>query len=354
MLARKTIALLLLCLTSAAVFAAPTLNPNHPDRYVVVKGDTLWDIAGKFLQNPWRWPDVWHVNPQVKNPHLIYPGDELTLTYDANGNPVISRTKRGRPTVKLSPGVRASKIDRAIPTIPLDAIQQFLSKPLVATKEEIDSSAYVVQTAGEHVVSGAGDRIYVRGIKEEGKSKFNIFRPGGVYVKHHPEADFEGEPEILGYEALYVGDATIAEFGDPSTMLITSTERETLKGDRLLPLGDDDVEENFMPHAPKGKVEASIISVVDGVLQIGQHQIVVIDAGTRENINVGTVLAAYRRGETVFDTVTPDRSDTVKLPDERAGTLMVFRSFEKVSFALVMEATLSMRVWDAVRNPPEL
>jgi len=352
MLARKLLALLLLCFMGAAVMAAPTLNPSHPDRYTVVEGDTLWDIAGHFLQNPWRWPDVWHVNPQVKNPHLIYPGDELELTYDADGKPIIKRVKRGRPTVKLSPGIRSERLDRAIPTIPLDAIQQFLSKPLVVSEEELAGSAYVVQTADEHVVSGAGDRLYVRGIKEEGKSKFSIFRPGGQYIRYSTlDSD---EPEVLGFEALYVGEGTIAEFGDPSTILITSTERESIAGDRLLPLAEDDIDEHFMPHAPRTDIEAAIISVVDGVLKIGQHQIVVLDNGTDDKVDVGTVLAVYRRGETVFDNITEERGDTVKLPDERAGTVMVFRAFEKVSFALVMEATRPMELWDAVRNPPEL
>jgi len=353
MLARKILVLLLLCFTTISFAASPTLNPSHPDRYTVVKGDTLWDIAGRFLKNPWRWPDVWHVNPQVKNPHLIYPGDELTLTYDVNGNPIITRTKRGRPTVKLSPGLRKERLDRAIPTIPLDAIQQFLSKPLVVGETELEQAPYVVQPADEHVVAGAGDRLYVRGIKEEGKANYSIFRPGIKYLKYSNKETDE-EPEILGYEALYVGEGTIAQFGDPSTVLITSTQRESQTGDRLLPLAEDDINEHFMPHAPRADIDAAIISVVDGVVQIGQHQLVVIDAGSREKLDIGTVLAVYQRGHTVRDNVSPEPNDTVKLPDERAGTVMVFRVFEKVSFGLVMDASRAIHVFDAVRNPPEL
>jgi len=352
MLARKILVLLLLTFANFA-FAAPTLNPDHPDRYTVVKGDTLWDIAGRFLKSPWRWPDVWHVNPQVKNPHLIYPGDELVLTYDANGNPVISIGKRARPNVKLSPGLRKTRLDRAIPTIPLDAIQQFLSKPLAVGEQELEKAPYVVQVAEEHVVAGAGDRLYVRNLKEEGKAKYSIFRPGIKYIKHHTKKTDE-DPEVLGYEAVYVGETTVAQFGDPATLLLTSTEREAHAGDRLLPLDEDDISEHFMPHAPRTDVDASIISVVDGVVQIGQNQLVVVDAGSREKIDVGTVLAVYTRGETVLDNISPERGDTVKLPDERAGTLMIFRVFEKVSFALVMDATRPLHVFDAVRNPPEL
>lgn len=351
MLARKILVLLLLAFASST-FAAPTLNPDHPDRYTVVKGDTLWDIAGRFLKSPWRWPDVWHVNPQVKNPHLIYPGDELVLSYDVNGNPIIGLAKRGRPNIKLSPSLRRSRIDRAIPTIPLDAIQQFLSKPLAVGEDELARAPYVVQPADEHVLSGAGDRLYVRNLKEEGKAKYSVFRPGIKYVKH---AIKDGEePEVLGYEAIYVGETTVAKFGEIATLLITSSEREALKGDRLLPLSDNDINENFLPHAPRAEVDAAIISVIDGVVQIGQNQLVVIDAGSREKIDVGTVLGVYTRGKVVTDDVSAERGDTVRLPDERAGTLMVFRVFEKVSFALVMDATSPLHLYDAVRNPPEL
>jgi hypothetical protein len=331
------------------VAAPPVLNSSHPDTYVVVKGDTLWDISARFLRDPWRWPDVWQANPQVKNPHLIYPGDVISLTYDANGKPVLS-IKRGRPTVKLSPGVRATKLERAIPTIPLDAIRQFLSRPLVISQKELDEAAYVVATADEHVVAGAGDRLYVRGIKGDKQAKFSIFQPGKPY--RNPGAE---EDDILGIEAIYVGEGTALAFGDPTTLLLTSTEREARRGDRVMPFDENEIDEHFMPHAPHAKIDGSIIGVVDGVSQIGQHQIVVLNKGKQDQVDVGTVLAVYRRGETISDLVTEDvRDDTVTLPDEKAGHVMVFRSFDRVSFALVMEATRAMHVFDAVRNPPEL
>ena len=349
MLARKFFTFILLCLASAVLVAAPpTLNSSHPNTYVVVKGDTLWDISARFLQSPWRWPDVWHANPQVKNPHLIYPGDIISLTYDANGKPVLS-VKRGRPTVKLSPGVRASRLDRAIPTIPLDAIRQFLSRPLVLTQKEIDEAAYIVETAGEHVVAGAGDHVYARGIKDNKQTKFSIFQPGKPY--RNPGAE---KNDILGIEAIYVGEGTVQAFGDPATLLLTSTEREARRGDRVMPFDPNEIDEHFLPHVPSAKIDGSIINVVDGVSQIGQHQIVVLNKGTQDKVDVGTVLSVFRRGETISDLVTEeDRSDTVTLPDESAGTVMVFRSFDRVSFALVMEATRAMHVLDAVRNPPE-
>jgi len=353
MSARKLLATILLCLASACLVAAPTLNPSHPDRYVVVEGDTLWDIAGKFLRDPWRWPDVWHVNPQVKNPHLIYPGDVLSLTYDENGNPIIV-SKRGRPTVKLSPNIRSSRLDRAIPTIPLNVIRPFLSRPMAVSENELADAAYVVRSAGEHVVAGAGDKVYVRGIKQKNKSKFSLFRLGGPYKS--PDAGEDGE--ILGYEAIFVGEGTAEAFGDKeneaSTLLLTSTEREARTGDRVLPLGDDQFNENFLPHAAPADLNGSIISVIDGVSQIGQHQIVVIDKGARENIDVGTVMTVYRRGEIIQDSISGKTDDPVVLPDERAGTVLIFRASEKVSFGLVMEATRAMNLFDAVRRPPEL
>jgi len=348
MLARKFFTFTLLCLASAMLVAAPpVLNSSHPDTYVVEKGDTLWDISARFLQSPWRWPDVWHANPQVKNPHLIYPGDIISLTYDANGKPVLS-VKRGRPNVKLSPGVRASRIDRAIPTIPLDAIRQFLSRPLVLTQKEIDEAAYVVATADEHVVAGAGDRLYARGIKDNKQTKFSIFQPGKPYRNPGAEKD-----DILGIEAIYVGEATAQAFGDPTTLLLTSTQREARSGDRVMPYDENEIDEHFMPHTPDSKIDGAIIAVVDGVSQIGQHQIVVLNKGTQDKIDVGTVLSVFRRGDTISDLVTEDiRDDKVTLPDEIAGTVMVFRVFERVSFALVMEATRAMHLHDAVRNPP--
>ena len=185
---------------------------GHPDRYVVVKGDTLWDISERFLDNPWLWPEVWHVNPQIENPHLIYPGDIITLVY-IDGKPQL-RIQRGKGTFKLSPQARVERLDKAIPTIPVDAIQQFLSQPLVADQSTLMDAAYVVSSADEHLIVGMGDRIYVRGIAEEDGNRHHIFRPGGPYVD--PETK-----EILGYEAMYLGDGTVDKFGDPSTLTLT-------------------------------------------------------------------------------------------------------------------------------------
>jgi hypothetical protein len=319
-----------------------TLRPDHPDRYVVVKGDTLWDIAARFLKDPWLWPDIWYANPQIKNPHLIYPGDVIKLVY-VNGKPQL-RLQRGRPVVKLEPHVRSEQLPRAIPTIPLGAIRPFLARPLVTGPDQLKSAPYVVQSAGEHVITGAGGRVYVRGIKNDKATNYVIVRPGGPYRDGRTG-------EILGYEALYVGDAELVRGGDPATFKVVTSKREVRVGDRLVPSDEKPYNANFMPHPPASKVDGQIISVVDGVTQIGQYQTVVLDRGTRNGLNVGTVLAVYQRGQVVPDTVSGKAGDTVKLPDERAGIVMVFRTFDRVSYALVMRATTSMHVLDYVRNP---
>ena len=343
---------------SCSVLAAEhvTLNPNHPDRYVVVKGDTLWDIAERFLNEPWRWPDVWQVNPQIKNPHLIYPGDTLVLSF-VNGKPQISIANDSMPmqdqaesdqakgsTVKLAPRVRSSAISKAIPAIPIDAIQQFLTRPYVADKRQLDRAPYIVDFADEHIAGGSGFRAYVRAIRGGRNTKFDVVRPGKPYRDAQTG-------EILGYEALFIASSELQRSGDPATVLLNAAELEVLKGDRLIPTTEDKPLATFFPKPPKRKVHGSIIAVLNGVNQIGQYNIVVVDRGQANGLEAGNILAIDQRGEVVRDTVTANSSDTVKLPNERAGTLMIFRTFPRVSFGLVMRATKALHVNDRVRNP---
>jgi hypothetical protein len=340
---------------SVAVADQVALNPNHPDRYVVVKGDTLWDIAGKFLHEPWRWPDVWQANQQIQNPHLIYPGDTLVLSF-VDGKPQIAVAGRGTPiasntaddlkgsVVKLSPRVRSTPISKAIPAIPIDAIQQFLTRPYVSDKQQLDNAPYIVDFADEHIIGGAGFRAYVRSITGKSSKKYDVVRPGKPYK------DAE-TGEVLGHEALFIASAILQRTGDPATVLLESSELEAVKGDRLIPAVEGRPLTTFFPKPPKRKVHGSIISVLHGVDQIGQYSVVVIDRGQVDGIEPGTVMAIDQKGELVRDIVTEDSSDTVQLPDERAGTLMIFRTFPRVSFGLVMHATKVIHVYDRVRNP---
>ncbi len=317
------------------------LRPDHPDQYVVVKGDTLWDISGRFLTDPWRWPNIWYANPQVENPHLIYPGDVLKLVYiDGQPRIMVERSK----TVKLSPQGRITPLDRAIPTIPLDAIAPFLTKPEIVDEETLNTAPYIVGNMGEHLATAKDDKVYARRIKDSEIGKgFTIVRRGEKYVDPKTK-------EILGYEATYVGESVLRANGDPASLIISDSNREALSGDLLLPSSDTTYDANFFPRAPENKVEGQILSVMDGVSQVGLYNVVVINLGKKDGMEHGHVLDIYEKGKTITDHYSGKR-DKVTLPDERAGVLMVFRTFDRLSYALIMYAERNMHVLDVVRTP---
>lgn len=342
-MANRFLGFIFFMLFSALAFADTlALNPEHPDRYVVAKGDTLWDISERFLRDPWLWPEVWYVNPQIDNPHLIFPGDIITLVY-VDGRPQL-RLQRGHGDVKLSPSARAERLDQAIPTIPVDAIKQFLTRPLMTDDATLESAPYILAMADEHLVAGANDRIYARGIDTSEHGRYYVYRPAGEI--RDPVSN-----EVLGYEALYIGEATLQRFGDPSTLLLTSTTQEARIGDRLMPVMDQDVYTHFVPKPPAQEVEGRILSVLGGVTQIGQYQVVSINRGAREGIEVGNVLRIFQSGAVVEDMINPRSKEKVQLPEEDAGVMLVFRIFDKVSYGLVMKATRPLHVLDIVRNP---
>lgn len=333
------LSLLLISLTSGAEDVQ--LNPQHPDEYVVKQGDTLWDISAMFLKYPWHWPEIWQVNPQVENPHLIYPGDRLSLVY-RDGRPVLE-IDRGQRTVKLSPEMREQPLDKAIPTIPMSEIRPFLTKPRVVGAEVMDNAPYVVASDEERLISGTGDIVYARGLDEDASDIYGIFRGGKPYID--PETE-----EVLGFEAIYTGDAELDTYGDPATMRLTYTNREVQVGDRLLEAEAEDFDATFMPREPEAEMAGRIISVFDGVSQVGQYQVVVLNLGELDGLEKGHVLSVYQTGQTIKDTVTEDRRDQVTLPDEHAGEAMVFKTFERVSYAIVMRATRAMHLSDKVRS----
>jgi hypothetical protein len=316
------------------------LNPSHPDRYVVVKGDTLWDISSMFLRDPWLWPEIWYVNPQIENPHLIYPGDELVLTY-RNGQPVLRVNRGGKG--RLSPKIRATPLDQAIPTIPIDAIAPFLTRPYVVEENELEKAPYIVHFLDDHIVGGAGISYYARTITEEQPSQYAIVRPEKPYKD--PDTG-----EILGYEALYVGTSELKRTGDPAKLLITSSDMEATIGDRLIKSDNEEALIDFQPRVPKTPIDGRIISVLNGVTQIGQYNVVVLNKGASAGLEPGHVLQILQGGNEVRD-IVKGRGASVTLPLEEAGYLMVFRTFEKVSFALVMSANKPLHVLDWVRPP---
>jgi len=329
------------------------LNPDHPDVYVVQKGDTLWDIAGQFLAQPWYWPEIWQVNPQVENPHLIYPGDRLRLVY-VDGQPQL-QLERGPRAYRLTPAgdtlhpqVRREPVGEAIPAIPLDAINAFLSRTRIVAPDAFKGTPYVISGADQRILMGAGEKIYARGDFSVPLASYGIYRPGPVYAD-----PITGE--TLGQQALDVGSGDLFQL-DPdrredlavATLEVTRTAREIRLEDRLLPVEERAVSALFQPGAPAVPVDGVILGVDEGVTQIGKYDVVVINRGEREGLQPGHVLSIYKRGATVRDYI---ERDNVKLPDEYAGVMMVFRTFEKMSLALVLEADRPLEVMDLVRNP---
>lgn len=343
----------LLLIPALLYAAAPELKTDHPQRYVVQQGDTLWDISGRYLRDPWRWPDIWHANPEIANPHLIYPGDVLQFSY-VNGQPRLTlersakaRRSDGPSEVKLSPRMRREALTRPIPTIPIDAIQQFLTRPRVMSKQELNSAPLIIAFVEEHIVGGAGDAIYVSALEDDYIRDFDVLRPGGAY--RDPDSN-----ETLGYEALYVGDAELLRTGDPAKLMLTATETEALLDDRLFPDPEEDALENFHPKAAPPFLEGKIIALLNGINQIGQYSVVVLNKGSDDGLEPGDVLRILQRSD-------PPRNQKraalfarkPELPLENAGLLMVFRPFERVSYALVMYATRALHLGDAVHSPEE-
>ena len=354
-LVRLLCAGVLASLSATLAFAQSTgdlaqyLRPDHPDSYVVQKGDTLWDISGRFLAKPWFWPELWRANPQIENPHLIYPGDTIRLVY-IDGQPALvvergdgARTYKATPGAdgRLQPSVRATPLETAIPTISLDAIQSFLVQNRVVVPDMLDGSPYVVEGESERLVTGAGDRLYVRGVLPESQA-YNFVRKGPMYVD--PDTN-----EVLGQEATYIGlGRVLVQEADISTFFVNTAREEVQIGDRVLPTEERKVDSTFFPSAPSGDVHGTLISVFGGVTQVGQYDVVVLNRGEREGIEVGNVMSIHKRGSLARDRVA---NETVRLPSERAGLLMVFRVFEKLSYGLVLVTERPLAVGDEVKNP---
>ncbi len=345
---------------SAAAQSGPTtvdagmLNPNAPKSYTVKRGDTLWGIASTFLRDPWLWPEVWYINPQVANPHLIYPGDTLALAFGRDGKPIIRLEQGG--AARLDPRLRSSPLDGAIPTIPYSAISAFLSRPSILTDEQVRNAPHVVAFKDEHVIAGTGHEVYIADLKAAPNSRFSVVHVGD------PLRDPD-DNKVVGYQGIYTATALVSQPGDPTKALLIDTNRETLQGDKVL-AADLEVPLNFMLRAPRNDVHGRIISVIDGTRDIGQYQIVVINRGKRHGIDAGHVLAVDTAGQVVRDVYGKQPgyarflggagtqfAPKVKLPDERAGTLLIFKSYDRVSYGLVIGAANVIHIQDVVHNP---
>ena len=339
-----------LLIASLALAEEVELKEGHLEHYTVINGDTLWSIADKFLAKPWQCPDIWQENPQIQDPHWIYPGDELVL-HAAGGRPFIRVESRAaqpsysleRPDeVKLSPTIRVEPLTQAIPTIPLNAIQPFLMQTRVVDAGVMETAPYVIEFADEHIAGGAGDRLYVRGLPDSQLTGYTVFRGGAPYK------DAE-TGEILGYEALYVADVSFQLAGDPSTFLITKSNRDVRIGDNILPVASEQVQMSYRPHPPSFPVQGHIIAVVDGVSQIGQYNVVTIDRGKADGLETGHVLEIRRSGKERVYRGGVEENFTV--PSEKEGYLMIFRAYDRVSYGLVMNAIRSIQLNDIVQTP---
>jgi hypothetical protein len=326
------------------------LAEGHPNHYTVLEGDTLWDIASVFLRDPWYWPEVWYVNPQVENPHLIYPGDILSLVSIDGRQRIVNQQLSA---YRVSPQARVTPLDEAIASIPYEQISAFLSKGIVLEKGQAEHLPHILAVRGEHMVAAAGNEIYIRGGEPAANgTRFSIVHLGDKLID--PD-----DGKLIGYQGIYVGEGSMIRGGDPATVALTETNREALEGDRLIP-ETVDIPLNFFPKAPDIDVDGRIISVVDGVSLIGQYQVVVMNRGARNGLAPGDVLSVFQDGEVVRDRYSKSAfvsknslfaGEKVKLPDEEAGTIMVFKVYDRISYGLVMEATDAIRVLDAVRNP---
>ncbi|KZC16917.1 MULTISPECIES: LysM peptidoglycan-binding domain-containing protein [unclassified Rhodanobacter] len=370
---RKTIVLLAGMLVTVAVYAAGAqLRADHPDSYTVRRGDTLWDISAKFLSKPWLWPEIWQANPQVRNPHLIYPGDVLNLSF-ING-----------PRLGLQPSVHRE--GEAVPAIPLSELRMFLKDMRVMDSKAVSSAPYVVGLEESRLRGAVGQNIYVRGLQGEPGQRWAIVRPSHVFrgfdqndaahadlVAHDLDSNAAmvrapwredsrndghyGKGDDLGVEVSVIGTAETLRTGDPATLLLLGATQEIRSGDRIMPVDDAPYDAYYYPHPPKSvPANAKVIGFADAMDAAGSRQVVLLSVGAKDGVDNGQTFAMFQPGETVHDDVASNSwnrgvGETVKLPDEYIGHVMVFRTFDRVSYGLVMDGLRPVHVGSRLVMP---
>lgn len=345
-----------------------TLADNAPSSYTVQKGDTLWAISGRFLKDPWRWPDVWRMNrDQIRNPHRIYPGDVVVLDYTSDGQPRLSIAQAGGGGTggasgpdRVGPRVRSEPLDaQAIPSIPPGDIEAYLTRPVITEFPGLQDAPEIVEgRVRDRVVRGEGDRVYVVGLDPRLGDRWYIYRPGKALVA--------ASGEVLGYENRYIGAVRVDRFADVSTVQVTHATEEVFIGDRLLPVPRETLI-NYVPHAPEADLRGNIIASYRDASEMGRGNIVTLDLGAKNGMEVGHVLAIYKTVPAINDP-RPDQGTPFMLrfldqtttflpqkqlavPDERVGLLFVFRVFDRVAYAILLNTTDPVVVGDAVRRP---
>ncbi|MDQ3188985.1 MAG: LysM peptidoglycan-binding domain-containing protein [Pseudomonadota bacterium] len=324
------------------------LAPNAPERYTVKGGDTLWDLSGMYLVSPWRWPELWGMNKtQIKNPHLIYPGQVLVLV--KNGDRARLQFAEGEPGLgRLEPRIRDLGGDRvAIAAIPNNLIEPFLSQPLVLDANGLADTPRIVATQEGRVFVGRGDDAYARGIEDDAIVNYNVFRP--LRPLYDPDDKLRKKP--IAYEAFYLGTANRVGGGEIAKMRIDSSKQEIGVGDRLLPFARQEIV-TYMPKRPTSAIDARVIAIYGGVRYAGGGQIVTLSRGTDEGVSTGDVLQLLRTGETKLDRTAAKR-EFIKLPDEQIGLAFVFRTFPGISYALIQRGTRAVEVGDRASNPSD-
>ncbi|GAB1232462.1 LysM peptidoglycan-binding domain-containing protein [Ferrigenium sp. UT4] len=340
---RKIISLICLLLPILASADVLQIREDAPDRYVVVKGDTLWDISSRFFRDPWKWPEIWALNKEaIKDPHWIYPGDVVYLDRNTGQLTVNAPAPPPADPVKLEPKIRVvAQNSEAIPAISLNTIRPFLGRPLAVENEELESAPKLVGTYEQRQLLSANDVAYAQNMPTNHGLQWQIYRPNVEFVD--PDTD-----EVLGQEVLYLGDASVEKFGDPSTLRITNAVLEINKGDYFAQAASG-YAADFVPHAPQNQISAKVISIYGGVQQAGQYSVITLNKGRRDGVEAGHVFALYQKGEVLKTKgwFTPN----INLPDMRYGLVMAFRVFNKVSYALVLETKLPVQLLDSARNP---
>ena len=316
--------------------------PNAPERYVVQRGDTLWDISAKFLTDPWYWPEIWHINPQVANPHLIYPGDELALTW-VNGRPQVTIASGG--TMRLSPRVRENPLSESIHAIPYERIAAFMQRPTVLSHEEVADAPYVVRARDERLISAVGNDIYVRRLGDAAiGNRYSVYHVGD-------ELKDPDDGDVLGYQGLYTGEAALNHVGNPATLRVVDSSRETLEGDILLRRSRSTRSSTSSRALPESKVDGTIMSVIDQRTMVADYDVVIINRGARDGLKAGHVLEVWEHGEEVYDYTNNPESRKVQLPDERNGVAMIFKAYDRMSYGLMWRSDREVHVGDAIRSP---
>jgi len=336
----RIISALILAVTVVCATAAEPVRlvDNPPDRHIVVPGDTLWGISGKFLKEPWRWPEVWRMNrEQIKNPHRIYPGD-IVLLDDFRGSP---RLRVAKP-LKLQPKVYSEAIPQEIPSIPSNVIEPFISKPLIIEPGADAGAPRIVATQEDRIFIGLGDTGFVGGIPDAQILNWHIYRPG------KPLKDPDTQ-EVIGHEAYFLGSARLVQPGEPAVVRITQAKEEIGRGDRLMPAPPANLI-SYVPHKPDQPIAAKVMSIYGGVDEAGKYSVISINRGKNAELEVGHVLALFRnRVSQAYD--DDNRRVSIPIPEERYALAFIFRVFDRVAYALVVETSKPVIVGDAAKNP---